>query len=393
MPWKQISPETEQVRFIERWQTGEVSFMELCRQFGISRKTGYKRVKRFRACGWERLGDLSRAPHSHPKETPQSVREALIKAKHAHPYWGPKKLVAWLGELEPKTAWPAASTAGSILERVGLVHHRKRRHRTTPWSEPFSEARYPNDVWCIDFKGWFRTGDGNRVDPLTAADATSRYLLACHGLSEPRGAQVRSVLERTFREYGMPRAIRTDNGPPFASVALGSMSTLSVWWVKLGIIPERIAPGHPEQNGRLERLHRTLKAETASPPRGTLRAQQRAFDSFRTEYNQERPHEALGQQPPARHYSSSIRTYPSRVCSPEYETGITVRRVRSNGQIRWKGNMLYLSEALCGEPIGLLPHDDRYWTVQFGPLIIGMLDDFAHRVLHIPISVLPMFSV
>lgn len=393
MPWKQTSPQSEQIRFIQRLQTGEMSFMELCRQFGISRKTGYKRVNRFRSYGWEGLGDLSRAPHTHPNETPQPVCLALIEAKRAHPHWGPKKLVAFLTDQQPHRVWPAASTAGSILERVGLVRHRKRRHRTTPWSQPFANAQYPNDVWSIDLKGWFRTADGKRVDPLTVADAASRYLLVCKGLPQPKGAQVRPVLERAFREYGLPHAIRTDNGSPFASVALGGLSALSVWWIKLGIIPERIEPGHPEQNGRLERLHRTLKEETASPPCRTLRAQQKAFDSFRTEYNHERPHEALGQQPPARHYAASLRDYPLRICPPEYESGILVRRVRSNGEIRWKGTRIYLSEALCGEPVGLSARDDRYLTIQFGPLTIGVLDQHAQRVLHTPIEVLPMSQV
>lgn len=393
MPWKKCSQESEQVHFIKLWQQGEMSFVDLCRRFGISRKTGYKRVRRFESWGWEGLSDLSRTPHSHPKTTPQWVSERLIEQKHAHPNWGPKKLVALLHDQEPEVSWPAVSTAGSILERAGLVRHRRRRKRTAPWSQPFSEARYPNDVWCIDFKGWFRTADGMRVDPLTMADAASRYLLVCQGLSRPNIGSVRPVLERAFREYGLPHAIRSDNGPPFASVALGGLSALSIWWIKLGIIPERIEVGHPEQNGRLERLHRTLKAETANPPRNTLRAQQRIFDFFRAEYNQERPHEALEQQPPARHYSLSARTYPSRVRSPEYETGVTVRRVRSNGQIKWKGGVIYVSEVLRGEPIGLLPYDDRYWTIQFGPVVIGRLDDYAQRVENTPIIVLPMSPV
>jgi len=268
------------------------------------------------------------------------------------------------------------------------VRRRKGRRRTAPWSQPFVQAGQPNDLWCIDFKGWFHTRDGVRVDPLTVEDASSRYLLACHGLRQPRGPQVRRVLERAFREYGLPRAIRTDNGPPFASVGLGGLSTLAVWWVKLEILPERTEPGHPEQNGRLERLHRTLKAETASPPQSTWQRQQRAFQDFRSSYNQERPHEALGQQPPARRYRPSVRPYPKRVDSPEYEAGMTVRRVRTNGEIKWNGGRVYLSEALCGEPVGLMPQDDRYWTIHFGPLQIGLLDSYANRTLYTCIHLL-----
>ena len=298
LPWKETSPETEQMRFIERWQGGEVTFVELCRQFGVSRKTGYKRVHRFQSFGWEELGDRSRAPRRHSNTTPRPVAKRLITARWERPTWGPKKLVAWLRAMEPEGCWPAPSTAGNILDRAGLVRRRKRRKSASPWSEPFAAAESPNDVWSIDFKGWFRTGDGVRIDPLTLQDAASRYLLVCNGLPRPRGPHVRRVMERAFREYGLPAAIRSDNGPPFASVGLGSLSPLAIWWVKLGIVPERIEPGHPEQNGRLERLHRTLKAETASPPRATPRRQQRAFDTFRHTYNEDRPHEALGQQPP-----------------------------------------------------------------------------------------------
>ena len=397
VPWKSANSETEQIRFIQRWESGGETFLELCQSFGISRKTGYKRVHRFQVWGWDGLGDLSRAPHQHPNQTERAVAERLIAARQSHPTWGPKKLVAWLKDREPSPdanrGWPAPSTVGDLLDRAGLVRRRKGRRRAAPWSQPFVQAEQPNDLWCIDFKGWFRTGDGVRVNPLTVEDASSRYLLACHGLRQPRGPQVRPVLERAFQEYGLPWAIRTDNGPPFASVGLGSLSSLAVWWVKLGIIPERIEPGHPEQNGRLERLHRTLKAETASPPQPTWRRQQRAFQSFRSNYNEERPHEALGQQPPARRYRSSVRPYPRRVDSPEYESGTTVRRVRTNGEIKWQGGTVYLSEALCGEPVGLTPQDDRFWTIRYGPIQIGLLDSYALRTLHTPTLVLPMSPV
>ncbi len=396
VPWKNASSKTEQIRFIERWESGGETFLELCRTFGVSRKTGYKRVQRFRAFGLDGLGDLSRAPHWHPNRTERAVAEHLIAARQAHPTWGPKKLVAWLKDREPCPSvkgWPAPSTVGDLLDRAGLVRRRRGNRRTAPWSQPFVQAEQPNDLWCIDFKGWFRTGDGVRVDPLTVEDASSRFLLACHGLRQPRGAQVRPVLERAFREYGLPWAIRTDNGPPFASVGLGGLSSLAVWWVKLGIIPERTQPGHPEQNGRLERLHRTLKEETANPPQPTWRRQQRAFQDFRSSYNQERPHEALGQQPPARCYQPSVRPYPKRLHSPEYDSAMTVRRVRTNGEMKWQGQLVYLSEALCGEPVGLTQQDERYWSIHFGPIQIGLLDNYANRTLHTPTLVLPMSPV
>ncbi len=295
-----------------------------------------------------------------------------------------------MGRQAGRGYWPVVEHE---IVQPELVTDTGRRRRTAPWSEPFVQAEHPNDLWCIDLKGWFRMGNGVRVDPLTVEDASSRYLLACHGLRQPRGSQARPVLERAFREYGLPRAIRTDNGSPFASVGLGGLSSLAVWWVKLGILPERIEPGHPEQNGRLERLHRTLKAETANPPQSTWRRQQQAFQVFRSCYNEERPHEALGQQPPARQYQPSAHPYPKRVHSPEYESGMTVRRVWTNGEIKWQGQMVYLSEALCGEPVGLTPQDDRYWTIRFGPLQIGLLDSYANRTLHTPTLVLPMSPV
>ena len=393
VPWKNVRPEMEQIQFIQRWQQGGVSFVALCRAFDISRKTGYKRIQRFEAWGWDGLGDRNRAPNSHPNRTERTVAERIIAARRERPTWGPKKLVAWLKDREPDVPWPAPSTVGNLLDRAGLVRRRRGRRRSAPWSQPLAPAEQPNDLWCIDFKGWFRTGNGVRVDPLTVADAASRYLLVCHGLQKPRGPQVRRVLEEAFREYGLPWTIRSDNGPPFASVGLGGLSPLAVWWVKLGILPERTQPGHPEQNGRLERLHRTLKAETASPPQATPGKQQRAFGGFRTSYNEERPHEALGQVPPAKRYRSSARPYPARVESPEYEGGTTVRRVKTNGEIKWNGDRVYLSESLRGEPVGLTPVDERYWSIQFGPLHIGLLDSYANRTLHTPTLVLPMSPV
>ena len=392
MPWRDTTAGVEQERFILEWVKGGNTFSGLCRAFGISRKTGYKRVRRYQMWGLDGLGDLSRAPHSHPKKTGPEVEEKVIALRMANPTWGPKKLVAWLKEREAETGWPAPSTVGNLLERHNLTKPRRKVRRTPAWGQPLSGAHLPNQLWCADFKGHFRTCDGQRVDPLTVADANSRYLLACQSVQRTGSQEVRRVLERVFREYGLPQAIRTDNGPPFASVGLGGLTQLLVWWTKLGVIPERIEPGHPEQNGRLERLHRTLKAETAKPPRHTRRNQQQAFDDFRTKYNQKRPHEALGQEP-ARHYQPSIRCYPSKVRSPEYGDDVTVRRVRSNGEIKWQGAKLYLSEALRGEPVGLMPREERYYTVCFGPLLIGLLHTYARTVSHTPIQVLPMSLV
>ena len=297
MPWKETSPMQLRLRFVVEWLKHECSMTELCRSFGISRQTGYALVAQFRTQGLDGLKPRSRAPHHHPNAINEAVCAAVIRAKARHPSWGPKKL----GPLEDEpqaiqAQWPVASTRGAILARAGLVVPRRRPRPHVPaWTQPFGSVTAANDTWCADFKGWFRTGDGMRCDPLTISDAHSRMLLRCQALHHGIDTQyVQPVFEAAFREYGLPRHLRTDNGPPFASTGAGGLSRLAVWWIKLGITPERIEPGQPSQNGRHERMHRTLNAATAQPPAATIRAQQRRFDVFRTEYNAERPHEALG---------------------------------------------------------------------------------------------------
>lgn len=394
LPWEDKRPESEQVRFIERWLAGRETVSGLCEEFGISRKSGHKRIKRFKEYGWEGIGDLPRRPRRSPARTADEVSEAVVQARLKHPTWGPKKIVAWLEEKAPGLPLPAASTAGGILKREGLVRPRKRvRSKSPEWAGGAMEADAAGRVWCADLKGWFKTGDGVRCDPFTLTDTASRYLFSCQAVSEPWHAGVRKAMDKAFREHGLPYAVRTDNGPPFASTALGGLSQLSVWWVKLGIIPERIEPGRPEQNGRHERMHRTLKAETASPPKASLRAQQRAFDRFRDEYNTERPHEALGQKTPASAHRPPFRPYPSRVAGPDYPDGAQVRMVRQNGEIKWKGDTVFLSTVLSGEPVGLVQEDEHLWSVMFGPLNIGLLDSTAKRVFKTPVKVLPMSPV
>jgi len=261
---------------------------------------------------------------------------------------------------------------------------RKQRRRTAPYHEPLAHADGPNRVWCADFKGWFRTADGERIDPLTISDAYSRYLLRCQGVEKTDTPRTRAIFEAAFREYGMPRAIRTDNGAPFASSAVGGLSRLAVWWMKLGIVPERIEAGHPEQNGRHERMHRTLKQETAQPAAANRRAQQRAFDRFREEYNEQRPHQALGMQTPALLYELSPRAYPARVPEPEYPASMLVRSVHHQGQIRWKKHDVVLSQVLWGERVGLLPVDERWYTIYFAQFPIARFDSRKLRVMPLP---------
>ena len=347
---------------------------ELCRHYGISRRTGYKIVERWQQQGAAGLEDRSRAPHAHPNQTPGEVEAAVLALRRAHMSWGPRKLRGWLLDHHPDQAWPGASTIGALLGRAGLAHARRVRRRTPPFTQPFAAATEANAVWCADFKGWFRTRDGERIDPLTMTDAASRYLLRCQAVEKTDSEAVRSICEAAFREYGLPRAIRTDNGPPFASRGVAGLSRLSLYWMKLGIVAERIRPAHPEENGRHERMHRTLAAETARPPEASRRRQQESFDRFRRTYNQERPHEALGQKTPATLYTPSPRPYPARLPEPEYDSGIEVRSVWPHGQFFWKGHHVFLSKVLAGERIGLEPVDERYWWVCFGDFPIAWFD-------------------
>ena len=385
MPWKETCLMDERIKFVGDCLKDEWSVAELCRYYGISRKTGYKWIERYQVCGMEGLGDMSRAPRYHPNATPATVEDRIVGFRHEHPHWGPRKLIHRLRQIQPAIAWPAVSTAGAILKRHGLAVPRRRRARTPASPGPRMTAKRPNDVWAADFKGWFRTQDGTRMDPLTISDAASRYLIRCRGLVRPNGNTVRAQFELAFREFGLPWTIRTDNGSPFASVALGGLSQLSVWWIRLGIIPERIQPGHPEQNGRHERLHRSLKQATAKPPQAHPRAQQAAFDAFRREYNEDRPHEALDMNTPAQCYRPSERSFPARLPEVYYGPEFVVRRVRSNGEIKWEGDMLYLSEALVDELVGLRPIDKDCWEIHFGPVPLAIYDSLKQTLQ--PISI------
>lgn len=391
MPWKATCAMDERMRFIGEYLKREWSMAVLCRRYEISRKTGYKLLARYAERGPGGLEDCSRAPHHHPNAVAEEVAAAILQVRARHPHWGPRKLRAWLAQREPRDRWPAASTIGTLLRRQGLTVPRRRRRRCPPAPLPVLASGAPNEVWCADFKGWFRTGDGARCYPFTLSDHYSRFLLRCQALPHPDERQVRPLLEAAFREYGLPHALRTDNGPPFASLAAGGLSHLAVWWIKLGIHPERIAVGHPEQNGRHERLHRTLAQETVAPPQGTRRAQQRAFEHFRQVYNEERPHEALDQQPPAVVYRPSPRPYPERVPEPEYPAGQDVRRVRHNGEIKWQGHLIFVSQCLAGEPVGLEEIAEGCWQVRFGLVDLGWLDGRTRR--RVSIKLLPMCPV
>lgn len=379
MPWKETCPMDERRRFISDWMKEEWSVTELSRNHGISRKTAYKWLERFQANGSAGLADQSRAPHSHPNEVSEEVERAIVGLKGEHPFWGPKKLRSRLQKLNPGQSWPAASTTGEILKRNGLVGKRDRRRRVPVYKGKLCEGLSPNDVWAADFKGWFRTRDGSRVDPLTISDMASRYLLRCHSVERTDGSCVRAQFAAAFQEYGMPSVIRTDNGPPFASKSNMGLSRLAVWWVRLGITPERIRRGHPEENGVHERMHRTLKQETARPPQADPKRQQEAFDRFRATFNDERPHEALEMGTPSELYQRSNRPFPVKLPEIEYPQGTIVRRVRVNGSIKWVGKIFPVTRVLTGEMVGLSEIGNGQWAIEFGPLRLGVYDERKGR--------------
>ena len=374
MPWTETCILDERLAFVAACLCDEESMTALCQRHGISRKTGYKWLARWREDPERGLADRSRAPQRRPHALAGEVAEVLVALRAERPSWGPKKLRAYLAERRPDLAVPAASTIGDLLSRRGLVEPRRRVRAALPQRRPFGAVEEANDLWCIDFKGWFRTRDGARCDPLTVTDAHSRYLLACR-IVEPSRAGVEPVLEGLMRAHGLPRAIRSDNGPPFAAAgSAGGLSRLSVQWLKLGIALERIAPGCPQQNGRHERMHATLKAETSRPPAGSLAEQQARFDAFQADYNAVRPHEALGQVVPAHLYEPSPRRYPERVAEPWYDADHAVRRVRPSGEIKWGGEAVFVSEALAGELVGLAESASGDWLVRFCALDIGLIE-------------------
>jgi transposase InsO family protein len=384
MPWKEICVMDQKAQMIKDWLSGRPNVTELSGAYCVSRKTIYKWITRYEEESFKGLMERSRAAYRHPNAVSTDIIEMLIAAKLSHQRWGPKKIAAWLKDRHAEYQWPAISTVGEILRREGLVRHRKRKRRAPPYTEPFLDCCEPNEVWSADYKGQFRTTDGRLCYPLTITDNKSRYILECRGLYRPSYEETQPWFERAFKEYGLPAAIRTDNGLPFASVALGGLTKLSIWFIKLGIRPERIEPGHPEQNGRHERMHRSLKEATAKPPKDTLQAQQRTFDEFIYEYNWERPHEALEQKTPASKYRPSTKEFPARLPEIEYDGNVIVRKVRSNGEIRWKGDLIFISETLVGEPIALEQKEEHVWEMRYSFHPLGMLHDTTGKIAHMP---------
>src|SRR5579859_4502008 len=374
MAWKECSRMDARMQLVAEYLKGERPMTTLCVEFSVSRKTAYKWVGRYEADGPSGLEDRSRAPHEHHQRVDPVVIEALLMARRAHQHWGSRKILAWLSRKQPTLSLPAASTVSAVFAKYGLSRSRQPRRRTPPYVDPFADADRPNRVWCADFKGEFKTGDRRSCYPLTVTDAYSRMLLRCTALDSTKTRYAWPVFEDAFRELGLPERIRTDNGTPFASRGAGGLSRLSVWWIKLGIRHERIEPGHPEQNGRHERMHRTLKQETLRPSAQTFRLQQKKFDAFRAEYNDERPHEALSNQTPSSRYTRSDRQYPRRLAEVRYPDHYVRRKVAESGRVRWGGVHVTIGHALEGEWIGLDPGDELH-NLYFGDVHLGFIDD------------------
>lgn len=385
MPWKETVAMEEKLKFIANYLDKNFdTFESLCRFYGISRKTGYKYVDQFKREGVDGLKERSRAPCKHGLKTPMWMEGEILEVRKQRPTWGGKKIHNWLLQEYPDREWPAKSTVDDILKRNNLVRKRRIRSHVAPYNAPFSLCASPNDVWSIDFKGQFYLGNKELCYPLTVTDNFSRYLLDIRAFDSISGFGTKKALEMIFREYGLPKAMKSDNGVPFASNGIAGLSRLSIWLVKLGIVPERIRKGHPEENGRHERMHLTLKNETTRPPKKSQNAQQKYFDAFRKDFNEERPHEGIDFQRPSWLYASSQRSFPNTLPEIEYdERHVLTRKVRTNGTIKWEGNEIFLSELLVGETIGFIPRSEHEWNLYLSFMPVAIFNEKVKKMYKI----------
>lgn len=381
MPWKVINPMDLKVQFINNWNNGYSSKTDLSQKYGISRPTVYKWLQRYKQLGIEGLKEQKRAPKHCPHRTSEKIVSLVIEEKLKNRKRGPRKIRAQLKRQYPEIHFPAISTMAYWLKKEGLVEPRKKRRHVSPYTEPFCECRAPNDVWSIDYKGQFHMKNSHVCYPLTVSDNFSRYLLGCKALKGPRYQPTKRYLESIFREYGLPDAIRSDNGTPFAGQCIGGLSRLSVWWIQLGIIPERIDKGCPQQNGRHERMHRTLKGDVLDRIAGNIKEQQKQFDVFRHDFNNDRPHESLHDQTPSNYYKKSNRSYVERPHPPEYGHDCIVRHVRQSGEIKFNGRMFYVTELLMGQPVALKEIADGLWQLQYSFYVLGSIDLRKNKII------------
>ena len=376
MPWKESGPMDERQQFVRDAMRDHFTMRELCARYGVSRRVGYKWLARYEAEGRGGLADRSHVPHHCPHKMPATLEALLVAARVAHPFWGARKLLRVLQRQHPRRqSWPAASTVADLLARRGLVHKRRARRKPVHPGAVRAVSAAPNELWTADFKGQFRTGDRRYCYPLTLADHHTRDLLACRGVLSTQTVTAKPIFERAFREYGLPIAIHTDNGVPFATQAVHGLSYLNVWWMRLGILHHRSRPGCPQDNGAHERMHRTMKRQAIKPVRANCAAQQRNFDAFRREYNEERPHERLQQETPSSQYAPSPRPYPERCPPLEYPGHFRVKKVTTGGTFRFQQKLLYLANAMVDQQIGLEETDDGIWAIHFNTILLAMFDE------------------
>ena len=381
MPWHGESPMMEKFAFVRDFQRGLYTLSDLAAQYGVSRKTAHKWVKRFEELGKAGLEDRPHSANEVANRTPKWVEEQVVELRRLHRTWGAKKLLIALGKSLDVDLMPARSTVADILKRHDLVNVKTRRRREGHHGRPVAEPTAPNEIWGMDFKGQVRTGNGRYCYPFTVSDLYSRYLICCDGYLSTATEGVMKSLERVFQEYGMPLAIRSDNGAPFASTGIARLTRLGVWLLKLGIRRELILPGCPYQNGRHERMHRTMKFEAMHPPAQDLFRQHKRLQLFRIEFNEIRPHEALGMNTPASVHTVSPRLFPAQLPEPQYPGAFEVRRVSRNGGIRWRGEWLPVGHALIEENVGFEQIADGLWDVHFASLRIGRFDERTRRLV------------
>lgn len=381
MPWKTIKPMDQKIQLIADWQTEQLNVTDLSHKYSISRPTVYKWLTRYKQSGVDGLKEQSKTPVYSPHQTPDDLVNLIVKEKLKNRKRGPKKILVQLKRQYPNIRWPSANTIGNWLKKYGLVKKQKIRRRVPPYTEPFGSCLWPNAVWSADYKGQFYTQDKKVCYPLTISDNYSRYLLKCQGLPGPRYQQTKSVFKAAFQEYGLPDAIRTDNGTPFAGRSAGGLSRLMVWWIQLGIVPERIKKANPQQNGRHERMHRTLKEEALDPIAYSIKEQQKSFDWFCFDYNNYRPHEALDQTIPSSCYRKSTRLYLEKPTIPDYDLDYKVRKVRHSGEIKFKNKMYGLTTLLTGQPVGLKQATEDTWNVYYSFYRVATIDLRKNKII------------